>query len=141
MQSRRLNFLKAGRYLRNWTEKTCRTYAQGLATLPDELTKDSLAQWVIDLRARGVGPAGVNMYARTVNSYLTWLYQEGHVPSRLRVQLLRAPQRQIALLNQDDIRRLLRFSPQVRIQRRTWTLILLLLDTGIRIDDRHDSRA
>jgi integrase/recombinase XerD len=138
MQSRRLwetDFLNHGRYLRNWTEKTCRTYAQGLKTLPDDLTKETLAQWVINLRGRGVSPAGVNMYARTVNSYLTWLHQEGHLPTRLRVRLLRAPHRQITLLDQNDIRRILRFSPHGRIQRRTWTLILLLLDTGVRIDE------
>jgi hypothetical protein len=46
-----IDFLNNGRYLRNWTEKTCRTYGQGLSTLPDDLTKDTLAQWV-------VGPGG-----------------------------------------------------------------------------------
>jgi integrase len=130
-----IDFLNNGRYLRNWTEKTCRTYGQGLSTLPDDLTKETLAQWVIDFRGRGITPAGVNMYARTVNSYLTWLSHEGHLPTRLRVRLLRAPHRQIALLDQDDIRRVLRFKPRSRVQRRTWTLILLLLDTGVRIDE------
>jgi hypothetical protein len=37
-------FLHAGIYLRNWSPRTVRTYRQGLATLPAELTRDSLTQ-------------------------------------------------------------------------------------------------
>jgi hypothetical protein len=52
-------FLKAGRYLRNWSEKTVQTYQQSLRELPDApLTKSHLDQWVIGLRQRGLTPGG-----------------------------------------------------------------------------------
>jgi integrase len=75
------------------------------------------------------------MYIRTVNSYLTWLHDEGHIPNVLRVKLLRASQPQHTLLSPADIKALLLFKPNGLSQRRTRTLILLLLDTGIRISE------
>jgi hypothetical protein len=53
------DFLRAGIMLRNWSSRTVRTYRQGLATLPAELTTATLAQWVIDLRTRGVRPTRI----------------------------------------------------------------------------------
>jgi hypothetical protein len=70
-------FIAAGRYLRGWSERTVRTYQQGLATLADTpLTKAGLAAWVIAQREHGLTRGGVNMYARSINIYLAWLHEE-----------------------------------------------------------------
>ena len=50
------------------------------------------------------------MYVGTVNSYLTWLHDEGHASTRLRVKLLRAPLHQHRLLTSADVRALLLFT-------------------------------
>ena len=63
------------------------------------------------------------MYIRTVNSYLSWLREEGQITTSLRVKVLRAPLHQKTLLSASDIRALMLFRPQTVIQRRTWTLI------------------
>jgi integrase/recombinase XerD len=133
-------FLKAGVYLRNWTPRTAQTYRQGLACLYQSVaepipTKASLDAWVIAMRERGLTPGGCNMYIRTVNSYLSWLHEEGHMTAALRVKVLRAPVHQKTLLSASDIRALLLFKPRTVIERRTWTLILLLLDTGVRVSE------
>jgi site-specific recombinase XerD len=136
--SRRLHddFIKHGTYLRNWQPTTVRTYRQGLNSLALEVpTKAELDGWVIRLREQGLTPGGCNMYIRTVNSYLHWLCEEGHVPTRLRVKVLRAPLRQHTLLSPADVRCLLRFQPRTKGEHRTRALILLLLDTGIRITE------
>ena len=86
-------FTNHGLYLRNWSVRTVRTYQQGLATLLNiPLTKTGLAAWVVALRQRGLTPGGVNMYARTVNSFLSWAHEEGLLSERLRVRLLPDPQ-------------------------------------------------
>ncbi len=72
------DFLTHGLYLRGWSARTVRTYRQGLATLPPTLTKSTLVTWVVGMRDRGLTPGGINMYARTFNSYLSWLHAEGH---------------------------------------------------------------
>jgi site-specific recombinase XerD len=129
-------FLQHGTYLRNWSATTLRTYRQGLNSLAiEQPTKADLDAWVIGLRQKGLTPGGCNMYIRTVNSYLHWLHDEGHVSTRLRVRVLRAPLRQQTLLTATDIRGLLRFPPRTKGDLRTRTLILLLLDTGVRISE------
>jgi site-specific recombinase XerD len=134
--SRFEQFLQHGTYLRNWSVTTLRTYRQGLNSLTIEHpTKADLDAWVIGLRQKGLTPGGCNMYIRTVNSYLHWLHDEGHASTRLRVRVLRAPLRQHTLLAATDIRALLRFPPRTKGDHRTRTLILLLLDTGVRISE------
>jgi site-specific recombinase XerD len=132
------SFLQHGRYLRGWSERTVRTYRQGLKTLPARLTKASLQGWVKEMRQRGVTAGGINMYARTINSYLTWLHEEGHHPERLRIKLLPNPPNPpnpLKTFSDADIRRVLNFRPKGRTQTRTWTLLVLLFDTGVRIDE------
>jgi site-specific recombinase XerD len=133
-------FLTAGLYLRNWSQRTVHTYRQGLTSLyqvvPEPLpTKLTLDAWVMSLRARGLTPGGCNMYIRTVNSYLSWLHEDGQLDQPLRVKVLRAPHHQITLLSVGDVRALLTYTPPTRVERRTWALVLLLLDTGLRIDE------
>ena len=129
-------FTNHGLYLRNWSVRTVRTYQQGLATLINiPLTKTGLAAWVVALRQRGLTPGGVNMYARTVNSFLSWAHEEGLLPDRLRVRLLPDPPKPLMPISDVEIRKLALFHPHDRLQRRTWTLIVLLLDTGLRIDE------
>jgi site-specific recombinase XerD len=129
------SFIQHGIYLRNWSKLTVRTYRVGLGSLGQELpTKEQLEAWIRTLRERGLTPSGCNTYIRPVNSYLSWLHEQGHIPSPLRLKKLRAPLLQKTLLSNGDIKALLMFKPK-RHQRRVWTLVLLLLDTGVRVDE------
>jgi integrase/recombinase XerD len=133
-------FLQHGLYLRNWSRRTVRTYRQGLNSLAKVVgegvpVKAQLESWVMEMREHGLTPGGCNMYIRTINSYLSWLHEQGHLNERLRMKLLKAPTHVLTLLSPQDIKALLTFRPSSATTRRTWTLILLLLDTGIRIDE------
>jgi len=98
-------------------------------------SKIDLDQWVIRLRERGLTPGGVNMYVRSINSYLTWLHDEQHTDGRLRVKLLRVTLHQHTLLTDAEVKALLHFKPTSRQQRRAHVLVLLLPDTGVRITE------
>lgn len=124
-------FLQAGSYLRNWSPRTVRTYQQSLSTLVGiDLSKTTLEHWVRSLRERGLTPGGVNLRIRSVNSCLTWLHAEGHLSAPLRLKLLKVPHKQIVLFSDADVRRILAQPPC-----RALTLVALLFDTGIRIDE------
>ena len=128
-------FLEAGKFLRNWSPTTIRTYTQCLASLDGTpLTKAGLDQWVIRLRQRGLSPGGINVRIRSVNSFLAWLHEEGELDQLLKVKLLKAPLRQTELLTAAEMRALVTYRPAKR-ELRTFTLCLLLLDTGIRISE------
>jgi len=73
------------------------------------------------------------MYARSINSYLTWLHEDGHITEPLRIRLLPNPPKPVATFSDADIRQLVMFRPARPTHLRTWTLALTLLDTGLRI--------
>ncbi len=103
---------------------------------PDEQpSRTALQQFVITMRERGLTPGGINVYARTINSYLTWLHAEGHAPERLRIKLLPNPPKPYSTFTDADIRRLASHAPKGWSPMRAWSLAVLLLDTGIRITE------
>jgi site-specific recombinase XerD len=132
------DFIKHGVYLRNWSARTVRTYRQGLGALASVLdgalpSKPTLQSFVIAMRERGLSPGGINMYARTINSYLSWLNAEGHVNERLRIKLLPNPPKPYTTFSDADLRRIVTHVPKGRARLRAWTLAVVLLDTGVRI--------
>ncbi len=86
-------------------------------------------------RERGLTRGGINMYARSINSYLSWLHEEGHLAERLRIRLLPDPPKPLTPISDTEIRKLVLFRPKGITQSRTWTLILLLMDCGLRISE------
>lgn len=63
------------------------------------------------MRSRGVTAGGCNMYIRSVNSYLSWLKEEGlHVS--LKVKLLPNPTKPIQPFSDTELRRLLTHRPR-----------------------------
>jgi integrase/recombinase XerD len=136
------DFVKHGLYLRGWSGRTAHTYRQAWNSYSeflvrsgkqDTLEKLSLEAWVCDMRTRGLTPGGCNMYIRTMNSYISWLNDEtgSNLP---RLKLLKNNPKPLQAITAKDIKLILSFKPK-GIQLRTWTLICLLLDTGIRIDE------
>jgi site-specific recombinase XerD len=128
-------FLEQGLYLRNWTAKTIRIYRLSLRECPDELTKASLNAVVVKMRQRGLTTGGINVRIRSINSFLSWLHDEGRLQEHLRIKVLRNSPKPIALLPDTDVRRLMQFRPKTLNERRAWTLTMLLLDSGLRIEE------
>ena len=128
-------FLQYGRYVRDWSPQTVTCYRAALTECPSTPTKANLNALVVAMRERGLSPGGINVRARAINSYLTWLHEDGHLPERLRIKLLKNPPKPIKTLTEGDIRRLATFRPKGRIQTRTWMLAIVLLDCGLRISE------
>lgn len=133
-------FIRTGLYLRGWSTRTVRTYRQGFSSLHASLgeaaiTKESLEAWVIGLREKGLFPGGINMYIRTINSFLSWLKEEGVIQQSLRMKLLPNPCKPLKGFSDIEIRSLLSFRPRGFTELRTWTLLQFLLDTGCRIEE------
>src|SRR5688500_15657774 len=128
-------FLQYGRYVRDWSPQTVTCYRAALTECPSTPTKANLNALVMAMRERGLSAGGINVRARAINSYLTWLHEDGHLPERLKIKLLKNPPKPIKTLTDHDIKRLASFRPKGRIQTRTWMLAMLLLDCGLRISE------
>jgi site-specific recombinase XerD len=77
-----------------------------------------------------------NAYARGLNVFLKWLHEEGHVEAVLKIPFQRTERNVVKLLTEAQLKILIAFKPKNRKQLRSLTLaLLLLLDTGVRIDE------
>jgi integrase/recombinase XerD len=147
-------FLQHGKFLKNWSPKTERSYRQAFkslqmasrerdsdtsaGTVSDTsgiLTKGHLEAWVISMRQRGLSPGACNVYIRGINSFLSWLHAEGELPAPLRLSELAAKPKELTTFTDAHLRAILAFKPRGFCQMRTWVLICLLTDTGCRIDE------
>lgn len=141
-------FVRHGLYLRSWSPRTARTYRQGFASLqkclrdsPDgtdralgPLTKTHLEDWVVRMKQDELTNGGINMYVRTVNSFLSWLREDGQAAPPP-IKLLPNPPKPLRGVSDAEVRLVLGYRPRSRLERRTLALSKLLLDTGLRIDE------
>lgn len=147
-------FIKAGIYLRSWSPRTVQTYRQAFASIvcwqtssqaatPSQdlagpnrpISKVQFEAWIVWLREKGLTPGGINMYLRTVNSYLSWKHTEELTDRRLRLKLLPDPKRPLAGFSKQEVKLLSAVKPLDYYEGRTVTLALLLADTGLRITE------
>jgi integrase/recombinase XerD len=133
-------FLEEKKYLNGVSEKTLSTYNSAyiaykriVGNLPP--TKETTKEFILGLQKSGVSVCTVNCYARSFNSYLTWLYSEGHIKAPLKIRLLREQLRVFKTLTDDQVRSIINFKPATSGEKRLHTLLLFLIDTGCRIDE------
>jgi len=83
----------------------------------------------------GLAPGAANSYARSVNSFLSWLAEKRALPERFRLPLARRPQKVLRTYSDEDVARILAYAPASRVERRVLALLTLLVDTGCRINE------
>jgi integrase/recombinase XerD len=141
-------FIKDKIFLCNLSPKTIDSYRQafnayqrvlsgatGTTSKADEIpTKDTLKDFVIGMREAGLSPGACNVYIRSINSFLTWLHENGNCEP-LRIKQLPKPQTVIKVFTEQHVQALIRFRPNDQYEWRLHTLICLLIDTGARIDE------
>ena len=100
-------FINDGRYLR-WSNCTVEAYERALNSFgATPSPKTGLSAWVVTLRQRGLSVTTVNIMARAVSSYLTWLHAEGHRHERLRIEQLPNPPKPIKVFSDAKVRRII----------------------------------
>ena len=135
-------FIKEKRYLKNCSEHTLAYLYycfKALAKhLDGELSEASLRQWVINVRQAGKGTGAINAYIRGINSFLSWLYENGHTSTHLKIKQLKQEQPVLKTFTDAQIKAIVSFKPRTFYQLRLHTLLLTLADTGIRINEALD---
>src|SRR5688572_29474233 len=99
-------FLEHGQYVRDWSPRTVICYRAALTECPSPPTKANLNALVVAMRERGLSAGGINLRVRAINSFLTWLHEDGYLPERLNIKLLKNPPKPIKTLIDSDIERL-----------------------------------
>ena len=121
------DFLKEKKYLQNVSEWTTdfykRSYKAYRRVVNTDPTKESLKEFVIGLEISGISIQSINCYIRGINSFLSWLFENGHTPEKLRIKQL--PTEMMAtLINQQsgnpDCLPIARMCDLARLDRRTY---------------------
>lgn len=128
-------FVQSGLYLRGWSPKTAVIYKRAFRSYgPGPISKVGLEKWVISMREKGQSTGGMNVYIRCLNAYCNWLHIE-HGYERVRLKVFKDHPKPVTILTPGDIKLLMASRPKRATYLRTWTLCVLLIDTGIRIDE------
>jgi len=135
-------FLKHKTYIANVSPRTIEFYEQSFIAFRrcykgelSGLTKVELNNFVIALRERGMSPNGANCYIRGVNSFLSWCHQNELTQTKLVIPKLKKEKKLVKPFTQMQLRAIIHYKPKDFFQRRTHTLLCLLIDTGVRISE------
>ena len=83
----------------------------------------------------GLDPVTIAGYIRGLNAFLRWGHTEGHFKELLVIPVPRCEQKLVLPLTPEQVQRFLKWKPVHSSQRRTFVLVCLLLDTGMRISE------
>jgi integrase/recombinase XerD len=131
-------FIKEKQFLDNLSEHTIRSYKLALkwfVTLNGDFNKIALNNFVIGLRESGMNTGGCNVKIRSVNSFLTWCFENEYNPDNLRIKKLKGEQVVIKTFSDAHIRTLASYKPKDLYQWRMHSIVMLLIDSGARIDE------
>lgn len=131
-------FLKEKQYIAGVTTKTLRTYREAFTAFlryRGEVSTAGVKAFVIEATQAGVKPGAVNSFARGINSFLSWLAENGHTPQRFKVPLVKQPKRTLTTYSTEDARKILSHKPRHRTEHRLLTILALIVDCGLRINE------
>lgn len=132
------DFLKEKRFLNDLSSHTLRSYRVSFDKFKkyaSELNKPALNKFVIGMREEGLKPVGCNVKIRSINSFLTWCFENGYTEEHLKIKQIKTGQPVLKVFSDAHIKALLKFKPKGAYEHRFWTITCLLIDTGARISE------
>lgn len=100
-----------------------------------EPSRGTLDAFVIGIRQSGLSVGATNAYIRGLNSYFSWLFENGHTTEHFKLRALKAEQKVMKTFTDEQLRAIVSWRPRTFAEARLHTLLCLLIDTGIRIDE------
>lgn len=132
-------------YSQGRTQKTVIAYTQSLRVFQrlnnqSEFTAAQLHEAVkrvaMSLAKEGkIKKTSINVTVRSFNSFFSWLQANGYCNEHLKVKLLKQEKKVIPIYTDEDIKKLIHYKPKSFVARRAWTMAMLILDCGPRIDE------
>jgi integrase/recombinase XerD len=134
-------FIKERQYLHNVSPATIQWYTHNFKWLPSASpSKAELQDMVIRMREKGLKATGCNSAIQAINVYLHWQAKGSEVKcgvgcDHLRVAKLKEPELVLPTFTLEQVSLLMKYKPKGSYQRRLHLIVLVLLDTGCRIDE------
>ncbi len=132
-------FVKERIYLKGVTKRTVDFYGNSWSAFSKHhslpLSRQSLKDFVTNMRKAGIKPVSCNTYISCINAFLRWLNEEQHQPELLKIQKLRVEKKVLKTFSEAQLQSIIRFKPKTFSERRIHALLCTLIDTGIRIEE------
>jgi integrase len=132
-------FLEEKQFLNGVTPRTIQGYKQAFKAFhcygKAEISAQGVKDFMIEMVKSGMKPGAANAFARSINSYLSWLSENGHIAARLRVPMTKQPKRVLKTYSPEEAQRIINHNPKSRTGKRVMAILLLLIDTGARVSE------
>ena len=137
-------FVSERRYLQNVSPKTLEWYKCSFKAFDPFISTASnqnelrlaVKKAVMEMSEAGkLSHTSINDYARCINAFLKRLTGEGHILERITIPKIKIPEKVPALLSTQQVTALIQYKLRNRIERRVHTMALVVLDTGVRVDE------
>ena len=123
-------FIRERQYLQNVTPATVEWYKQSFRWLDTESPSESnLKALVMRMREKGLKATGCNCSLRAINAFLKWAGSPHRVPKLKETQLV------LPTFTLPQVTHITSYRPKGFYPRRLHLIVLMLLDTGCRIDE------
>jgi len=126
-------FIREKRFLANVSESTIKYYGYVFNRweefVGEEPNADNIKTFVMKVRESGVSIYTANSYIRGMNSYLNW---KG---TGLKIKKLKEPQKVLTLFTEQQLKALVAYKGKSPQDKRLHALIVLLIDSGMRISE------
>ena len=130
------DFLKEKRFLNNLAENTLQSYRYAYKKFQGfGLEKSELNRFVVSLRSEGLSVGACNVHIRSINSYLSWCFENGHTSEHLKIKLIKEHKRVVRTFSEPEVKAIITYKPKDKHELRLHTILLVLLDTGMRINE------
>lgn len=128
-------YLEYCEFIRGCKRLTLVSYRQAFTVWPRlgyGLNPENATSASVEARKRGLAPATVNNYLRSLKSFWRWLHKRGDLPALPDVPLLPEPRKVKAIFDGDQAQAVLRVKVTARGLKRIQTFFAVALDTGLR---------
>jgi site-specific recombinase XerD len=125
-------FKREKQFLNGVTSATIRSYdksrlafvAHRDCTCLPYLNESSLKALRVSMIASGLKQGAANSYARSINSFLSWLFENGHTAQHLRIPLTKQPKRVLKTYTPEEVSSIVSHKPKSFTGRRVMALLL-----------------
>jgi len=133
---------KSGKTI-SWYEEMLNSFISFLASLGmnvllSEFNINSAREFVINEQERGLSPYTVRGKVRALKAFASWLHREGYTSDNVlfNLKLPKAPINLIEPLTESEVNQLINYqNPLTALGCRNTALLVLLLDTGLRLNE------
>lgn len=131
-------FIQEKENLANLSPKTIKQYKESWAAFNRYngiISEEGLKVWVVNMRTGDVSEGGANTFIRGINSFLTWLFENGKTNKHLKIKQLRTEKRVLKTYSREEVAKIIQYQPTFFWEWRVHLILCFAADTGCRIEE------